>query len=322
MRTALDQQKAFAEMLVTRLAPAIGAELAADLLGASQKTETEINAAARAREGAARRSWPATSLPTRSNLLAIADALVRKSVWILGGDGWAFDIGFGGLDHVLGSGKNVNVLVLDTEVYSNTGGQASKATPRGAVAKFAASGKPNSRKDLAMEAVSYGSVYVAQVALGGNDTHVVKAFQEAEAHDGPSIIIAYSSCIAHGYDLVHGLEQQKLAVQSGYWPLMRYNPASARRRQESVPARLEGAVDPAQGVRLSRSALHHAGAQQSGAGGGAAEGSAGRRGAPVARLLGAGRDARPRRDAAHRASGESRRKAGKKLAAAAAGGEE
>jgi len=146
-------------------------------------------------------------------------------VWILGGDGWAFDIGFGGLDHVLGSGKNVNVLVLDTEVYSNTGGQMSKATPRGAVAKFAAAGKPNSRKDLAMEAVSYGSVYVAQVALGGNDTHVVKAFQEAEAHDGPSLIIAYSSCIAHGYDLVHGLEQQKLAVQSGYWPLMRYNPA-------------------------------------------------------------------------------------------------
>jgi pyruvate-ferredoxin/flavodoxin oxidoreductase len=159
------------------------------------------------------------------NLLAIADSLVRKSVWILGGDGWAFDIGFGGLDHVLGSGKNVNVLVLDTEVYSNTGGQMSKATPRGAVAKFAASGKSNSRKDLAMEAVSYGSVYVAQVALGGNDTHVVKAFQEAEAHEGPSIIIAYSSCIAHGYDLVHGLEQQKLAVQSGYWPLMRYNPA-------------------------------------------------------------------------------------------------
>jgi pyruvate-ferredoxin/flavodoxin oxidoreductase len=118
----------------------------------------------------------------------------------------------------------VNVLVLDTGVYSNTGGQASKSTPRGAVAKFAASGKPNSRKDLAMEAVSYGSVYVAQVALGGNDTHVIKAFQEAEAHDGPSIIIAYSSCIAHGYDLVHGLEQQKLAVQSGYWPLMRYNP--------------------------------------------------------------------------------------------------
>ena len=224
MRVALDQQKAFAETLVTRLAAAIGAELAADIVGASQKTETEINKQ-RERVTALRATLAGNSSSDAQNLLAIADTLVRKSVWILGGDGWAFDIGFGGLDHVLGSGKNVNVLVLDTEVYSNTGGQASKATPRGAVAKFAASGKQNSRKDLAMEAVSYGSVYVAQVALGGNDSHVVKAFQEAEAHDGPSIIIAYSSCIAHGYDLVHGLEQQKLAVQSGYWPLMRYNPA-------------------------------------------------------------------------------------------------
>jgi len=224
MRTALDQQKIFAETLVTRLAPEVGVELVAELLHASQKTEPEINEQ-RKRVLALREKLAGNSSSDAKNLLAIADSLVRKSVWILGGDGWAFDIGFGGLDHVLGSGKNVNVLVLDTEVYSNTGGQMSKATPRGAVAKFAASGKGNSRKDLAMEAVSYGSVYVAQVALGGNDTHVVKAFQEAEAHDGPSIIIAYSSCIAHGYDLVHGLEQQKLAVQSGYWPLMRYNPA-------------------------------------------------------------------------------------------------
>jgi pyruvate-ferredoxin/flavodoxin oxidoreductase len=223
MRTALDQQKIFAETLVTRLAPEVGVELVAELLHASQKTEPEINEQ-RKRVLALREKLAGNSSSDAKNLLAIADSLVRKSVWILGGDGWAFDIGFGGLDHVLGSGKNVNVLVLDTEVYSNTGGQMSKATPRGAVAKFAASGKGNSRKDLAMEAVSYGSVYVAQVALGGNDTHVVKAFQEAEAHDGPSIIIAYSSCIAHGYDLVHGLEQQKLAVQSGYWPLMRYNP--------------------------------------------------------------------------------------------------
>ena len=224
MRAALDQQKAFAENLVTRLASAIGAELAADLVGASQKTEAAINQQ-RERVRALREKLAGNESSDAKNLLAVADALVRKSVWILGGDGWAYDIGFGGLDHVLGSGKNVNVLVLDTGVYSNTGGQASKSTPRGAVAKFAASGKPNSRKDLAMEAVSYGSVYVAQVALGSNDTHVIKAFQEAEAHDGPSIIIAYSSCIAHGYDLVHGLEQQKLAVQSGYWPLMRYNPA-------------------------------------------------------------------------------------------------
>jgi pyruvate-ferredoxin/flavodoxin oxidoreductase len=223
MRIALDQQKLFAEMLLTRLAPAVGDELVAALLGASQKTETEIDQQ-RARVLALRQKLAGNDSSDARNLLAIADSLVRKSVWILGGDGWAYDIGFGGLDHVLGSGKNVNVLVLDTEVYSNTGGQMSKSTPRGAVAKFAASGKSNSKKDLAMEAVSYGSVYVARVALGGNDTHVVKAFQEAEAHDGPSIIIAYSSCIAHGYDLVHGLEQQKLAVQSGYWPLMRYNP--------------------------------------------------------------------------------------------------
>lgn len=224
MRVALDQQKTFAVTLVTRLASTIGADLAAALINASQNTENEVNAQ-RERVEALRRKLIAVDSSDARNLLAIADSLVRKSVWILGGDGWAYDIGFGGLDHVLGSGKNVNVLVLDTEVYSNTGGQASKATPRGAVAKFAASGKRNSRKDLAMEAVSYGYVYVAQVAMGGNDTHVIKAFQEAEAHDGPSLIIAYASCIAHGYDMVHSLEQQKLAVLSGYWPLMRYNPA-------------------------------------------------------------------------------------------------
>jgi pyruvate-ferredoxin/flavodoxin oxidoreductase len=223
MRLALDQQKIFAELLTKRLAPAIGDELVTALLDASQKTEPEINAQ-RERVKALRAKLASDSSADAKHLLAVADSLVRKSVWILGGDGWAYDIGFGGLDHVLGSGKNVNVLVLDTEVYSNTGGQMSKSTPRGAVAKFAAAGKPNSKKDLAMEAVSYGSVYVARVALGGNDSHVAKAFQEAEAHDGPSIIIAYASCIAHGYDLVHGLEQQKLAVQSGYWPLMRYNP--------------------------------------------------------------------------------------------------
>jgi pyruvate-ferredoxin/flavodoxin oxidoreductase len=159
------------------------------------------------------------------SLDAVADSLVRKSVWIIGGDGWAYDIGFGGLDHVLGSGKNVKVLVLDTEVYSNTGGQMSKSTPRAAVAKFAAGGKHTSKKDLAMEAVAYGSVYVARIALGANDGHTVKAFQEAEAWDGPAIIIAYSHCIAHGYDLSKGLDHQKSAVNSGYWPLMRYNPA-------------------------------------------------------------------------------------------------
>jgi pyruvate-ferredoxin/flavodoxin oxidoreductase len=154
----------------------------------------------------------------------VADHLLRRSVWIVGGDGWAYDIGSGGLDHVLASGRNVNVLVLDTEVYSNTGGQMSKATPRGAVAKFAAGGKPRRKKDLGMMAIIYGNVYVAQVAMGSSDMQTLKAFLEADAYEGPSIIIAYSHCIAHGYDLVHGMDQQKAAVQSGYWPLYRYNP--------------------------------------------------------------------------------------------------
>jgi len=145
-------------------------------------------------------------------------------VGIFGGDGWAYDIGFGGLDHVLASGHKVNVLVLDTEVYSNTGGQMSKATPRGAVAKFAAGGKRAPKKDLALMAMSYGNVYVAQLAMGASDTQTLKAIREAEAYSGPSLIIAYSHCVAHGYDLAHGCEQQKAAVQSGYWPLLRYNP--------------------------------------------------------------------------------------------------
>ena len=147
----------------------------------------------------------------------------------MGGDGWAYDIGYGGLDHVIASGKNVNILVLDTEVYSNTGGQASKSTPRGAVAKFAAAGKRMGKKDLAMMAMSYGSVYVGKVALGANDAHTVKVFQEAEAYEGPSIIIAYCHCIAHGIDMVKGLDQQKKAVDSDHWMLMRYNPSLRKR---------------------------------------------------------------------------------------------
>jgi len=224
MRLALDQQHTYAQEMLRRLANEVGEELATAILDAPQKTETEIE---QQRERVRLLEWKLalTDKPEARLLKAISDSLVRKSVWILGGDGWAYDIGYGGLDHVLCSGKNVNVLVLDTEVYSNTGGQMSKSTPRGAVAKFAASGKATSKKDLAMEAVSYGYVYVARVAMGGNDTGVIKAMQEAEAYDGPSLIIAYSHCIAHGYDLVHGLDQQKLAVQSGYWPLMRYNPA-------------------------------------------------------------------------------------------------
>ncbi|MBP9558979.1 MAG: hypothetical protein KBE18_00560 [Synergistaceae bacterium] len=161
-------------------------------------------------------------------LISLADSLVKKSVWCVGGDGWAYDIGYGGLDHVIASGKNINILVLDTEVYSNTGGQMSKSTPRGAVAKFAAGGKRMGKKDLALMAMSYGNVYVGRVAMGANDAHTVKVFREAEAYAGPSIIIAYSHCIAHGINMMKGLEQQKKAVESGHWMLMRYNPDLAK----------------------------------------------------------------------------------------------
>ncbi len=224
MRLAVDKQADYARALVFRLANRIGDSLAAELLGSSQENEQGIEVQ-RKRVAELKKKLTAIDSLDARELLVVADALVRKTVWLVGGDGWAYDIGAGGLDHVLGSGVNVNVLVLDTEVYSNTGGQMSKATPRGAVAKFATGGKHSSKKDLAMEAISYGSVYVARVAMGGGDTHTVKAFLEAEAFDGPSLIIAYAHCIAHGYDMSHGLEQQKAAVLSGYWPLIRYNPA-------------------------------------------------------------------------------------------------
>ena len=223
MRLAIDSQNQYARELVQSLSGRLGDELAGAILKADQSTEPGIFAQ-RERVKLLREKLAGASDRESRNLLAVADALVKKSVWVLGGDGWAYDIGYGGLDHVLASGRDVNVLVLDTEVYSNTGGQASKSTPRGAVAKFAAGGKPAAKKDLAMMAVSYGSVYVARVAMGAGDMHTVKAFLEAEAFHGPSIIIAYSHCIAHGYDLAHGMDQQKLAVNSGYWPLFRYNP--------------------------------------------------------------------------------------------------
>jgi pyruvate-ferredoxin/flavodoxin oxidoreductase len=223
MRLAADKQADYARELVTRLASHLGDSLANGLLNADQSSEAGIEAQ-RERVAELKQKIGSLDTPASRGLLVISDTLVRKSVWLVGGDGWAYDIGAGGLDHVLGSGMNVNVLVLDTEVYSNTGGQMSKATPRGAVAKFATGGKHAGKKDLAMEAISYGSVYVARVAMGGNDTHTVKAFLEAEAYNGPSLIIAYSHCIAHGYDMSQGMAQQKAAVLSGYWPLMRYNP--------------------------------------------------------------------------------------------------
>jgi pyruvate-ferredoxin/flavodoxin oxidoreductase len=162
--------------------------------------------------------------PAVADLLSVVNHLVRRSVWIVGGDGWAYDIGSGGLDHVLASGRNVNVLVLDTEVYSNTGGQMSKATPMGAVAKFAAAGKTVPKKDLALQAIAYGSVYVARIAMGSDPQQTLVAFREAEAYDGPSLVIAYSHCIAHGIEMRNGLDQQYRAVASGYWPLIRYDP--------------------------------------------------------------------------------------------------
>ncbi len=223
IRLGLDQQKEQAESLLRQQAAIIGEELVEAALSADQSTEVGIDRQ-RERVKLIRSRLEGAETPEARLLLSLADSLVRKSVWLVGGDGWAYDIGFGGVDHVLGSGKNVKILVLDTETYSNTGGQMSKSTPRGAVAKFATGGKLTDKKDLAMEAVSYGSVYVARVAMGGSDVQTIKAFQEAEAYDGPALIIAYSQCIAHGYDLGLGMEQQKNAVLSGYWPLMRYNP--------------------------------------------------------------------------------------------------
>jgi len=223
MRLAADKQNEYARELIWRLSSTLGEELAQALIHSEQKTESEI-AAQRERVRILRERLAAIDSPMARELESLADMLVKRSIWIVGGDGWAYDIGYGGLDHVLASGRNVNMLVLDTEVYSNTGGQASKATPRAAVAKFAAGGKPVGKKDLAMMAISYGSVYVARVAMGGSDQQTLKAFLEAEAYDGPALIIAYSHCIAHGYDMTFGMDQQKAAVNSGYWPLFRYNP--------------------------------------------------------------------------------------------------
>jgi pyruvate-ferredoxin/flavodoxin oxidoreductase len=226
LRLAVDSQTDYARTLVARLSSVLGDELAEALLTADQRTEAGI-LAQRERVALLKEKLEGLRTAEASDLLSVADMLLKKSVWIVGGDGWAYDIGYGGLDHVLSTGRNVNLLVLDTEVYSNTGGQASKSTPRAAVAKFAAGGKPTGKKDLAMMAMSYGTVYVAHIAMGGSDMQTVKAFLEAEAYDGPSLLIAYSHCIAHGYDLEHGMDQQKAAVNSGYWPLFRYNPSLA-----------------------------------------------------------------------------------------------
>jgi pyruvate-ferredoxin/flavodoxin oxidoreductase len=224
IRLGVEHHQSEAARLVDELAGTIGSELAAALLANTQPTEGDV-VLQRQRVALLRERLSGVDDPRARRLGTIADELVRSSTWIVGGDGWAYDIGYGGVDHVLGSGRNVNLLVLDTEVYSNTGGQASKSTPLGAVAKFATAGKPTGKKDLGAIARSYGNVYVAQVALGGSDVQTVKAFLEADAWDGPSLIIAYSTCIAHGIDMTTSMTHQKDAVKSGYWPLYRYKPS-------------------------------------------------------------------------------------------------
>jgi pyruvate-ferredoxin/flavodoxin oxidoreductase len=225
-RLSIDKQAEFARELVRRLAGSVGENLATALLTASQKDEADIYEQ-RERVQQLKQALRQLDSAEARHLLAVADLLVKKSVWIVGGDGWAYDIGYGGVDHVLASGHNVNLLVLDTDVYSNTGGQASKSTPRAAVAKFAAGGKPGPKKDLGLMAMSYGNVYVASVAMGAKDEHTLKAFREAEAYNGPSLIIAYSHCIAHGINMTTAMSDQKLLVDSGQWLLYRYNPERA-----------------------------------------------------------------------------------------------
>ena len=222
-RLSIDKQNQYACELVKKLETVIGTALVEEIINAKQHDEADIFQQRQRVELLIKKLQGQTSKEAKQ-LLSIADMLVKKSVWIFGGDGWAYDIGFGGLDHVISTGRNVNILVLDTEVYSNTGGQMSKSTPRSAVAKFAAAGKNTVKKDLARIAMTYGHVYVASVAMGAKDEHTLRTFLEAEAYDGPSLIIAYSHCIAHGIDMITGLQHQKMAVQTGYWPLFRFNP--------------------------------------------------------------------------------------------------
>ena len=247
------------------LADKVGRDLAEAIAKAPQIKESDIRAQ-RIRVAQLKTRLLAINEPNALDLLSVVDHLVRRSIWIVGGDGWAYDIGYGGLDHVLATARDVNVLVLDTEVYSNTGGQASKATPLGAVAKFASSGKRTARKDLALQAIAYGNVYVAQVAMGANPQQTLQAFREAEAYAGPSLILAYSHCIAHGIDMRYGMQQQNLAAASGYWPLFRFNPVMRTVGENPFHPRLAAAAHSAEGVRLQRASLQFAGAVAAGGG--------------------------------------------------------
>ncbi len=230
MRITADKQLDLARQYLHDLKDDIGAELVQSIVDAPQVQESDI-LEQRKRVGLLKDTLYTLRSSKAAHLLSVADQLVRRSVWLVGGDGWAYDIGFGGLDHALASGRNINILVLDTEVYSNTGGQSSKATPTAATAKFAAGGKSAGKKDLALQAISYGNVYVARVAFGANPQQTLLAMREAEAYNGPSLILAYSHCIAHGYDLKDGLDQQQKAVYSGHWPLLRYNPVLRMKNQ-------------------------------------------------------------------------------------------
>jgi pyruvate-ferredoxin/flavodoxin oxidoreductase len=238
-RASLDQSRVFATVLLRGQAKLLGDDLITAITGADQTSEAGIQAQ-RERVVALRQALAGQTSFEARTLSQLADYLVDKSVWIVGGDGWAYDIGFGGLDHVIASGRNVNILVLDTEVYSNTGGQQSKSTPLGAVAKFSMAGKALPKKDLGLIATTYGSVYVARIAMGAKDGHTVSVFREAESYQGPSLIIAYSHCVAHGYSLSQGLEQQKLAVACGYWPLFRFDPRRAEKGEN--PMKLDSAA--------------------------------------------------------------------------------
>jgi pyruvate-ferredoxin/flavodoxin oxidoreductase len=223
IKLANEKKKETATRLLKQMAPLVGAELADSILNAPEVTEQELKTKNELIKELKHRLEENPSVAA-NNLLHLADFLSEKSLWIVGGDGWAYDIGYGGLDHILSTGENINILVLDTEVYSNTGGQKSKSTPIGASAKFAVNGKTTGKKDLALQAIAHGSAYVAQIAMGANDAHTLRTILEAEAYPGPSLVIAYSHCIAHGIDISHGAEEQDFAVKSGYWPLFHYNP--------------------------------------------------------------------------------------------------
>jgi pyruvate-ferredoxin/flavodoxin oxidoreductase len=226
-RVSLNKQEEFATELLARLSTQVGRQLTMEILNARQRDDADI-ADQRERIVELKRRLQSLGGTEARRLLAVVDCLVRKSIWIVGGDGWGYDIGYGGLDHVLASGHNVKVLLLDTEVYSNTGGQCSKSTPRAAVAKFASGGKRARKKDLGLMAITYGTIYVASIAMGAKDEHTLKAFLEAEAYDGPALIIAYSHCIAHGINMTTAMQNQKAAVKSGQWLLYRYDPRRAQ----------------------------------------------------------------------------------------------